>query len=44
MRVGEFAHRAAAAFQLREYAAARCVGQRGEDEVELGFFIVNHKV
>ena len=40
----QFRHRAAAVLQLRENAAARGVGQRGEDQIELGVFIVNHLV
>jgi hypothetical protein len=44
MRMRELADRAAAGFQLREYTAARRIGQRGKHEIEVGVFIVNHKV
>lgn len=30
--------------QLRQHPAPRGVGQRGEDQVQVGIFIVNHKV
>lgn len=40
----QFRHRAAAAVQLGEDAAARAVGQRGKDQIELGVVMVNHLV
>lgn len=35
---------ATACAQLRQHAAPRGVGQRGEDQIQVGVFIVNHKV
>lgn len=35
---------ATAVAQLRQHAAPRGIGQRREDQVQLGIFIVNHKV
>jgi len=40
----QFRHRAAAAIQLGENAAARAVGQRGKDQIEFGVLMVNHLV
>lgn len=44
VRLGEFGHAARALVQLRQHTAARGVGQRGEDEIELGVVILNHLV
>jgi hypothetical protein len=45
VRGGELAHGAlAAAAQRLEDAAARAIGERGEQRVELIFRILNHKV
>ena len=47
VRLRQLADRETAAIrlrQLRQDAAARCIGQRRKDEVELGLFIVNHWV
>jgi len=44
VRGGELAHREAAAVELAEHRAPRRVGEGGEHGVELGVFILNHKV
>ena len=44
VRLREFGHAARALVQLRQHAAARGVGQRGEDQIELGVVILNHLV
>ena len=44
MRLRQLGDRARAVFQLPQHAATRDVGQRGEDEIELRIFKLNHLV